>query len=198
MGRIRRWILGLSMFAVLALLAGCGTNQEAEQARADAEQELEKLQGDLEEAEDQLAEAETCQDELTRLTRELGDLEGVLGVGLSYDEYSDRVQDISVAYNRVDFEALSIDCVGETGLDAEKAFNQYAAAGGTWGDCITDFDCDVDSIDPELQKQWKKASPRVESAQQGLDSIVEDAQAEVDDIEEEISATEDELATSDE
>jgi hypothetical protein len=179
--------------AVLAV-AGCGTDEEAEQARTAAEEELQDLRVDLEKAEETVATGKTCEDELKNFIRQLGDLDGLLNVGLNYAKYSDQVQQISIAYNRIDFDGLDLDCVSEVGLGAEKSFRQFAKAQDVWGDCQTDLDCDSDSIEPELQRSWGRAASSLTDAEAGLESSTDDAEAEVVDLEQQISEVEAELA----
>ncbi len=46
--------------------------------------------------------------------------------------------------------------------------NAYIDASNTWYNCITDFNCNVDSITPELQSKWAKATVLINQAKQSL------------------------------
>jgi hypothetical protein len=46
--------------------------------------------------------------------------------------------------------------------------NSYIKAGNVWNDCFDDINCDVDSIDPELQDHWSEADSSIRQANQGL------------------------------
>jgi hypothetical protein len=115
-------------------------------------------------------QAEACLSELDGLLSALQELDSRLGVGLSYSDYSERVGDVRVAYDQVNFGALELSCVTGAGSPLEDALNEHASAQNVWGDCIEDFDCDTDGIDPELQEHWSDASSAVSDAESWLDS----------------------------
>lgn len=117
------------------------------------------------------ARSEKCRDQLSGLLAGLKELESRIQIGMSYDEYTDQVADVNVAYNQVPFGQLDFGCVSKTGMPAEEALNSYADAADTWSECFSDFDCSLDSIDPELQKDWNRAGSQLDDAQSGLVSI---------------------------
>jgi hypothetical protein len=129
----------------------------------------------MKEEEAAAAEAEAAADECRRQTgglqRALEELDSRLGVGLAYDDYSTQVGDASVAYDRIPIGRLEQDCLLEVGVHLEDAMNAYIKADDTWGDCIVDFGCDVDSIDPELQMRWAEATREINKAKAGLAAI---------------------------
>ena len=115
--------------------------------------------------------AEGCQRHAGDLVDALGDLNSRLNIGLSYNEYGDRVADVRVAYDDVGFadaEAVDLDCISGVGLPAEKALNTYASAYRTWNKCFESSSCANDDITPLLQKRWAKATIQVEQAKSGM------------------------------
>jgi hypothetical protein len=176
----------ITLVAVALLVAGCGTDEEAERARAEAQEELAKAQEDLEEAEEALEEGEDCVQELRGFMRKLGDLDAQLQVGLSYSEHSDAIQETAIAYNRIAFDNLELDCLHKVGLSAEKAYRKFAQADSVWNDCISDFGCDSDSIDPELQNHWQSGSKMLDEAQDGISEMTSEPEEEIEELAEKI------------
>jgi hypothetical protein len=109
-----------------------------------------------------------CEEQLGPLLEALEDLDSRLGVGLVFQDYTNRVGDVSVEYDRVRFGALPIDCINEVGVPLENALNAYIRADNRWNECIGDFGCDIDSIEPELQRRWREASQETRMGRQGL------------------------------
>ena len=183
--RFTRLLTVPALVASLAFAAACGTDQEAERAKAKAAQdrrdraELRTLVAKHEKKVEQAQEvAETCDDQMGQLVDELGELNSRLGIGLSYDEYTDTVGGLRVTYDRIDWDANdevdpadALKCIQDVGLPAEKALNLHAKATRTWGDCLDDFDCVMDDVDPTLQKRWASATTNIEKAKSGLDDI---------------------------
>jgi hypothetical protein len=115
------------------------------------------------------AELSTCQTQVGALLTAERDLESLLnGVGLNFDEYSDKVGEISVAYGAVPIGSLSPQCLGQVGVHAEKAMNEWVKAGEIWNECVGDLYCDDDSIDPERQVHWLSASGSLQKATDGM------------------------------
>lgn len=118
------------------------------------------------------AAADECEQQLGGLLAALTDLQGRLqGVGVNYEEYGRRVGDVSSAYNQTPIGQLGSQCTFTVGIFAEKATNSYIEAGNVWNDCFSDINCDVDSIDPELQDNWSAASASIRAAKQGLSEL---------------------------
>jgi hypothetical protein len=109
-----------------------------------------------------------CVEELQGLLDELTDLNSRLGVGLNFSAYSERVGDVRVEYDRVDFEDLDPLCITEIGVPLEDAMNAYVEAYTAWNDCIGDTDCENDSVTPTLQKHWAEATEFLDAAERGL------------------------------
>lgn len=97
----------------------------------------------------------------------LFELDSRLDVGLTFSAYSERVGDAKVAYDRIDINALDGDCLA-LAVEAESAYNAYVVAYNTWNDCISDIDCDTDSITPDLQKEWAEASTLLDEVKDAM------------------------------
>jgi hypothetical protein len=169
--RIPSWFLrGLGALVVLALI-GLGvwyfalldTGPSEAEKRAEAARNQQAL--------DAAARAQ-CQSQTGALVSAEADLEGRLsGAGLTESDYLTRVGNISAAYGQVPVKQESASCVTKVGVPAEAAMNAYVSAANTWNDCMTDFNCSQDSIDPQLQAQWTKASIQLQRAKSGLNQV---------------------------
>ena len=178
--------LALGAVAALALVAGavyffalrptetCVSSASGEEVDCDDSGAVSQAEYDEDQAEEERArkeaqaEADKCNNQLAGLLEEAQELDSRLSVGIQNVEYGQAVGDVRVEYDQVPFQALGIDCVSEVGLPLENALKSYAKAGDVWNGCITEFDCDVDSIDPILQRHWQKASGLVTDAQSAL------------------------------
>ena len=171
-------IIVLSLVALAGGMTACGTDEEAEKRRAAQEQaareKAAKERKERQEAAKAARLAEACEESVGPLLDELEELNSRLDIGLTYDEYTDRVGDVKVAYDKADFGDAGEDdlrCITEVGLPAEKAFNQYAKAAATWQECFDDIDCDNDSIQPDLQRRWSRATTLTERARDNLNDM---------------------------
>lgn len=117
--------------------------------------------------------AERCQAKFSKLIDSLQEVSSRLDVGLKQDEYSDYVGDAMVVYGRIDTDNLTEPCLISVGIPLEKALRAYASAASVWNDCITDLECESDSIDPELQRKWTRASRQIADAKEGLELLRE-------------------------
>lgn len=98
------------------------------------------------------------------------ELDSRLHIGLSYDEYTDKVGDLKVAYDQVDFDSADadqLDCLTAVGLPAEQALNQYTRAASAWSKCFDDVDCSNDSVKPTWQRHWAQATRKTNAAKDG-------------------------------
>ena len=149
-----------------------GSELSCENADAMTEAEYAEFQDEEEQARQakQKAQraADKCEDQLGDTFAAVQELDSRLNVGLPYDAYSEAVGNIRVEYDQVPFNDLSLDCVSEVGLPIESAMNSYVKAGNAWNNCITDFDCEMDAVDPELQAAWLEASDKLDEADSGL------------------------------
>ncbi|WP_262850391.1 hypothetical protein [Mumia quercus] len=126
---------------------------------------------------EELADATTasrsaCAAVFSDLLSTLEELGSRLGVGLRVAEYGTEVGDIRVAYDQAAKEAPTLDdsCLAAVGLKLERALNHYVKANRLWSECATDFDCDMDDVDPLLQERWRKARAAVDEAATAIES----------------------------
>jgi hypothetical protein len=169
-----RSLAGAAAFLAMAGGAvGCGQDdaarQRAEAAQRARTQKIAQARAEREKRAREAAKARTCLSTFRQLTRELGDLNSRLDVGLNYDEYTTKVGDVKVAYDQTPFKQLDdIACLQQVGLPAESALNQYAKAAGIWDRCFDDPNCSNDQIKGQLQSHWSTASRQVRRASRGM------------------------------
>ena len=103
----------------------------------------------------------------------LDNLNSRLDVGIKPDDYSSRLGDISVAYNKISWdETPNQYCLKSVGIPLESAYRDFAAAGNTWNDCITDYNCDVEKDKlPSMQKKWTHAGKLMEKSKTALEDF---------------------------
>ena len=106
-----------------------------------------------------------CQEQLGEFVARMNDLRQSLLAGLSYAEYVVRVRAIRDAYEAVPVKQLDAACLDGPAGDAEDAFNQYLRAANTWGDCAATAGCAASEVEGKLQKHWKAASKRLDTAE---------------------------------
>lgn len=96
--------------------------REAEQmAEREAEREKERREREAERAAEEQRQYDACVAETEPLLDLLSEVDARLDVGMDLDEYSDKVGDASVAYDRIDVGELSDDCVMAVGVHLETA-----------------------------------------------------------------------------
>lgn len=61
----------------------------------------------------------------------------------------------------------------DVAIHLEEAMNSYIKGDNIWGDCITDFSCSTNSIDPQLQEHWADAASNIDDAKRGLKEMAE-------------------------
>lgn len=120
----------------------------------------------------------TCSEDLTSVVATLADLESRTHVKLAFQEYSEKVADAKVAYDKVRWGSEPQECVQQVGVPAEAALNDYVAAFTLWNRqhttddtkryvCFGNFGCD--SIQGKLQRKWHSAAREVAKAQRALE-----------------------------
>lgn len=112
--------------------------------------------------------ARRCRNQLGDLLDSSESLTNTLAVGLSYDQYLASVNRVRASYADVAAERLGIVCLGRVAAPAEGALNLYIDAANEWGECLASSSCDLESVEPGLQREWERASDRVARAQRGL------------------------------
>lgn len=168
-------VVAVTIAVLMVVVAGCGgrsAEQRAQARRADGALLLSEVNAHANQAASAQAEAaqSTCRSEIGDFLDALEELDSRLDVGLSFQDYSDQVGDVRVAYGRMEIEELKLDCL-TAAADGEAAMNRYIRANNTWNDCVSDPDCSTDSIDPKLQTQWSAASTKVASAKRELGRV---------------------------
>jgi hypothetical protein len=163
--RVPAWFLvGLAAIVVAgAAAAGAwyGLIHDAGPSDADhtARQEAEKESGARA---DLRATAEECERQLGDLLRVLEDLRSrIRRVDVSYAEYVQTAMDVSSAYGHASVRQLERDCAFSLDIYAQDALDAFSKAANVWGDCTVDVDCDIDSIDPELQAHRRDAAAAI-------------------------------------
>jgi flagellar basal body-associated protein FliL len=112
-----------------------------------------------------------CVRQLRQLSNTLNIVDARLDVGLSQAEYSDLVGAASVAYNRIDAKQLEPGPCLSAGAKLESALISYTKIASKWNDCIYDYNCDIDSIDPDMQVKWASASDDIDRAETLIDRM---------------------------
>lgn len=146
--------------------------EKAEEDRlADEKAEEERLAQEAAELAERQAIQDSCLDQLSPLLDALDIVDARLNVGLSQSDLSALVGDASVAYNRIDVDELGTGVCLSAGAKLESAMNAYSKSTSQWSDCIYDYGCDVESIDPNLQAHWSAASRNFAKAESLLDKL---------------------------
>lgn len=110
----------------------------------------------------------TCRAQLRGFVGSLDALRELLATGLDYASYLREVRGVRAEHAAIRAAKLPIDCLIVSGTPAERAFNQYIDAVNAWGECLTRASCEIESIEPELQRRWARAGDLISSAQHGL------------------------------
>ena len=106
-----------------------------------------------------------CRSEINPFFDAMRDVDARLDVGLSQSDLSDLVGAASVAYNRMNVDALGGGACLDAAVKLETAFNGYAGTVNQWNDCIFEDDyCTLDDIESDLQTKWLKASTAIDRA----------------------------------
>ena len=116
------------------------------------------------------AEFQKCSTQLKGVLDAESNLNSHLDVGMNYHDYTSAVGDVKAAYDQTPIHQMDFQCLA-SGVHAEAALNAYVKAAGIWDKCFSDINCNVDSIKPQLQKQWGKASSELQGAQSALQNL---------------------------
>lgn len=163
---MRRFIAGLVIAAAAAALSGCGGSSAGDAAAPPATTAAPAVAAVSTTAADTTTSVydPSCKPALEPLADELSSLDSRLSVGMNFENYSQRVGDVRVAYDRIDFDSLDEACIGGPGVQLEKALNSYTRAYRVWNTCIEDVNCSTDSIDKLLQQHWARATRQIKNA----------------------------------
>ncbi len=110
-----------------------------------------------------------CRGQVGAFLDTMSSLRERLTAGLSYEEYVGEVSVVRAAYDEVPVKELALPCLSAAGTPGELAFDKYIAAANSWGACIEEEGCDAATIEPLLQKQWRRASLLLDEARSGVE-----------------------------
>jgi hypothetical protein len=161
--------LAAPLLLVLVGTAACGESDKEKAAQERYRKAVAEYKADLKNWKEDQVTYDECTDSLGTFRSEIKELDGRLSVGLSFDDYSTKVGDVAAAYNQADFQGGGLDCLTEVGLPLETATTQYEKAYDIWQKCFEGFDCDSDSITPDLQGHWEKASREIDRSDRALE-----------------------------
>jgi hypothetical protein len=106
-----------------------------------------------------------CPPQIDVLLEALDTTRRQLAVGLSYEQYAAAVERLRKRYARVPVDRLSLGCLASSGTPAEGALNSYIDGVNAWGECLADATCATATIEPVLQRRWRRASRFLSEAQ---------------------------------
>lgn len=151
------------MLAVAPIPAGCGDEQSTAASAA---------------AKPPVHASAPNRSEVRRCRRSLGDfldalesLQNSVAVGVSYEGYLAAVNHVRASYAAAGADHLPLLCLARVAGPAEAALNSYIEAANAWGECLAGSSCDSESVEPALQRQWRRAAGRIASAQDGLREV---------------------------
>jgi hypothetical protein len=152
-------------------LAGCGGDFEADQAAkapasadAAAEAEAEAAAAAGRKAKDTAART-TCASYLAPLLDELTALESRLGIGMNHSDFAGYVGDAAVAYDRIPFGTMRLECTLTAGIKLKKAINEYIKANNAWQECNVDSGCVVEgAVLDGIRAHWTMATTQIDAA----------------------------------
>jgi hypothetical protein len=109
---------------------------------------------------------EACEQQLSDLLRELEELQSrIRRVGANYAHYVEIVMDVSSGYGQASIRELKRECVFSLGVNARDALDAFLQAANVWSECTVDVNCDIDSIDTELQTHRNDAAAAIRPAE---------------------------------
>lgn len=124
---------------------------------------------------EELAAAEnaydTCMRNVGPFYDALTEVDARLDVGLSQRDLSGLVGDASLSYNRIRIDDLGDGNCLAAAAKMEAAFNAYNTTVSRWNECIYDYYCDLDDIDPGMQVKWARAARLLDRAGELLDEM---------------------------
>jgi hypothetical protein len=109
-----------------------------------------------------------CQGQVGGFIGSMDSLRRRLAVGLAYEQYVQEVEGIRASYRRIPTDELAIGCLNDVGTPGERGFNVYIDAGNAWGECVGEAGCGSATVEPLLQRKWRRASGFLSEAHRGL------------------------------
>jgi hypothetical protein len=118
------------------------------------------------------AEGQTCSTQVDPLLKAEAHLNGDLGVGLNYKEYSDQLSKVNVAYEEVPFKKMGLHCLNQA-VGLETAMNEFNKAKGIWETCLQEPEssCPKSTLHPKLEEHWQTAEKHFHQAKEGLEEL---------------------------
>jgi hypothetical protein len=104
-----------------------------------------------------------CATQLQPLYDALTAVDGRLGVGMNFGDFSKAVGYANVAYRRIDFATLDATCVTAAGVPLENALNSYVEAYNAWNKCMQSTKCDDAVNTATLQVIWSGATSQLDT-----------------------------------
>jgi len=114
---------------------------------------------------------DSCVQQVGPFRDALSKVDARLNVGVSQGELSNLVGKASIAYNQIDIDELGDGNCLFAAAKMESAFNAYRSTVSRWSDCIYDYYCDLDAIDPGMQVKWGRAGHLIERADDLIDQM---------------------------
>ena len=109
-----------------------------------------------------------CPSQLRSFLDSMEALRESLAVGLSYEAYLEELRGARNAYDRIPANRLAVACLLLVAGPGERALNRYIDAANAWGDCLAAAACEIEAVEPELQRRWARASDLLSSARSRL------------------------------
>lgn len=109
-----------------------------------------------------------CRARVGGFVHSLGNLRRRLVAGLTYQQYVSEIRAIRSTYDAVPVTKLGLICLTGVAGPAESSFNTYIAAGNDWGKCVGTPGCEAATVEPTLQRRWRRASRELSEAQKAL------------------------------
>jgi hypothetical protein len=146
-----------SILVVVLFSAGCGDEQST------AAESAHLRTGDV-----SRTEARRCRRVLGDFLDATESLQNSVAVGVSYESYLTGVNHVRASYAETEADNVPLLCLVWVAGPAERALNAYIDAANEWGECLADSSCNAESIEPELQRRWRRAADLIASAQNGV------------------------------
>ena len=113
-----------------------------------------------------------CEEEAGKFADGMQALNSRLSIGLTFEDYRDRVSDLQVTFDR-DMSGVngrvSEECAKQVTSPLAKAYAFYQSAFDKWNRCVRQL-CEFATVKPKLQALWARATEVIQKARTALDS----------------------------
>ena len=158
---------------VWAVVAAAGPSDEEQRQAAEKRESTAAAEAE-QQAEAELAQQKaTCESTISEFKEAVEAVDSKLNVGLVQNDFNNALGDASVAYNKLESDAISSDdyCLSKVAGPLEDAFNIYVRSNTRWNKCIQNYGCEVKGeVLKDMQTKWTKASVKILLADAALDS----------------------------